>query len=435
MKHPIQKILEKRKTGERVGIYSACSAHPYVLQAVIKRAKETNSVAVIESTTNQVNQFGGYTGMLPADFADMVKTIVKKNDFPMERLILGGDHLGPLIWTNEEAESAMKKSEELIRQYVMAGYTKIHIDTSMKLASDSKHDMLKTEVIAERGARLCAVAVEAYETLKQQNPNVTQPVYIIGSEVPIPGGIQSDDGLHVTTPTDFQETVNSFKAAFDKHHIAKAWENIVGVVVETGVEFGDNTIYEYQPEKVQNLVATLKSYPNLCFEGHSTDYQTKYHLKRMVADGIAILKVGPALTFAMREALFALENIEKNVITDSGQWSNLTQVLEAEMLKEPKYWENHYKGNEDIQKLARKYSYSDRIRYYMSHESVESSIKVLEGNINRGNISLTLLSQFMPEQYKKVRANALKPLFGDLVIDKIADCIDDYIYAIQDEAN
>jgi D-tagatose-1,6-bisphosphate aldolase subunit GatZ/KbaZ len=134
MKHPIQKILEKRKTGERVGIYSACSAHPYVLQAVIKRAKETNSVAVIESTANQVNQFGGYTGMLPADFADMVKTIVKKNDFPIENLILGGDHLGPLIWTNEEAESAMKKSEELVRQYVMAGYTKIHIDTSMKLA-------------------------------------------------------------------------------------------------------------------------------------------------------------------------------------------------------------------------------------------------------------------------------------------------------------
>ena len=84
-----------------------------------------------------------------------------------ELVILGGDHLGPLTWSGEPEAEAMEKSEELVRAYVKAGFTKIHLDTSMKLADDAKDEMLATEVIARRGVRLYKVCMEAYEELNQ----------------------------------------------------------------------------------------------------------------------------------------------------------------------------------------------------------------------------------------------------------------------------
>lgn len=44
----------------------------------------------------------------------------------------------------------------------------------------------------------------------------------------------------------------------------------------------------------------VNDYSHLVFEAHSTDYQTKEAYKQLVHDHFAILKVGPALTFAMR---------------------------------------------------------------------------------------------------------------------------------------
>jgi D-tagatose-1,6-bisphosphate aldolase subunit GatZ/KbaZ len=42
-----------------------------------------------------VDQFGGYTGMTPADFRGFVCQLADSLDFPQSQLILGGDHLGP----------------------------------------------------------------------------------------------------------------------------------------------------------------------------------------------------------------------------------------------------------------------------------------------------------------------------------------------------
>lgn len=148
-------IIARHKAGEHLGICSVCSAHPMVIEAALRFDAHSDNKVLIEATSNQVNQFGGYTGMRPADFRDFVFTIAKEVGFPLERLILGGDHLGPNCWQNETAETAMEKSVDLIKAYVAAGFTKIHLDASMSCADDPVP--LDPKVVAERAARLCKI--------------------------------------------------------------------------------------------------------------------------------------------------------------------------------------------------------------------------------------------------------------------------------------
>ena len=166
-------------------------------------------------------------------------------------------------------------------------------------------------------------------------------------------------------------------------------------------KFSDDTVTEYDREKAKELVAALPGYPGLAFEGHSTDYQTKECLRAMVLDGVRILKVGPALTFAAREGLFALEGIEKELC--EGELSNFRGTLEGVMRGDDRYWKKYYHGapREVAVKLA--YSYSDRSRYYMGDRAVQDSARALYKNVNRAKPPLSLLRQYMPAQYDRVR--------------------------------
>lgn len=430
--HPLKDIVRKQKNGSAEGIYSACTANEYVIAAAMERAAKSNDYLLIEATANQVNQFGGYTGMTPVDFRAFVYGLAKKVNFPMDKIILGGDHLGPLTWSNEEEESAMKKSCQLINDYVLAGFTKIHIDTSMRLKDDSTNEALSTQVIAKRGAILCEVAEEAYRQLSKRDCNALRPVYVVGSEVPIPGGSQSEEeGVQVTRVCDLVETIETFKTEFYKLNLIDAWDNVVAIVVQPGVEFGDETIHEYNREAARELCSALKNYPNLVFEGHSTDYQTPAALREMVEDGIAILKVGPALTYALREGLFALNRIEEELFryNPDVRLSNFAAVLDEAMLQNPTNWAKHYHGSGIKLRLARKYSLSDRSRYYLPDNSVRDSIQRLLKNLNSINIPLTLISEFMPMQYNKIRKGELSSNPESILKDRVVDCIDDYMYA------
>lgn len=432
--HPLKNLVLKQKQGIPAGIYSACSANEYVIEAAMERAMETGGLVLIEATANQVNQFGGYTGMKPEDFKAFVFKIAEKIHFPAEKLILGGDHLGPLTWKNEKSHTAMEKSCELLRQYVLAGFTKIHIDTSMHLADDNIAEKLDTGVIAERGAALCKVAEAAYEELLKIDKNALQPVYVVGSEVPIPGGSQEEEeGIQVTKVSDFEATVETFRQEFYKLGLQKAWENVIAVVVQPGVEFGDETIHEYDRQAAKELCQALKKYPTLVFEGHSTDYQTPVALKEMVEDGIAILKVGPALTFALREGLFALSMIEEELFKYDPDihLSNLINVFDEAMLQNPENWKKHYHGSGTKVRFARKYSFSDRCRYYLPDANVQNSVTRLLQNLKTVTIPFSLLSEYMPIQYRKVRNGVLANDPESLLKDRVVNCIDDYLYATE----
>lgn len=429
--NPLKQIVTKQKKGEPVGIYSCCSANDYVIEAVLERAKQENSCVLIEATANQVDQNGGYTGMKPQDFYNFVMEKAMKIGFDTNRVFLGGDHLGPLTFAGKPEHEAMLDAEELVRCYVAAGFTKIHIDTSMKVADDDAHERLSDEIIARRGARLARVCEETYQELLKTNPEAVRPVYIVGSEVPIPGGAQEENaGMQVTKVADFKATVKTFEEAFAKENIQNTWEDVMAVVVQPGVEEKDAGCTEYDRERAKDLMASIKDFPNLVFEGHSTDYQTKFKLRELVEDGVGILKVGPAMTYAMREALFSLAYIEEQVLHGTGkETSHFIETLEKAMLAEPKNWSKHYHGDDHDLWFKRKFSFSDRARYYMPQSDVAAAKDMLIKNLREAGIPLSVLSQFMPVQYTKVREGELQNDPEALIKNRITNTIDEYLFA------
>ena len=164
------------------------------------------------------------------------------------------------------------------------------------------------------------------------------------------------------------------------------------------------------------------------FEAHSTDYQKAETLKQLVEDHFAILKVGPALTFAYREAVFALSNIEVEILKGKAgvRLSNLPEILEEVMLADPKSWEPYYQGDAVELRVSRKFSYSDRARYYWTQPRLQQSLIRLFENLNSYQIPETVLSQFFPVQYKRVRSGSLQQSPIELVIDYISDVIRPY---------
>jgi len=134
----------------------------------------------------------------------------------------------------------------------------------------------------------------------------------------------------------------------------------------------------------------------MVYEAHSTDYQTRDALGNLVRDHFAILKVGPGLTFAFREAVFALAMIE-NEMFSKNERSNIIQVLDKVMLKHPEHWMKYYRGNETEQAFKRKYSLSDRARYYWVQPQVWTAFERLLKNLGGKVLPHALLSQFVGE--------------------------------------
>ncbi len=425
----LREISQRNRNGEQIGITSVCSANKFVVKATLKFAHERNNYVLIEATSNQVDQYGGYTGMTPKDFAEYVYSLANEVGMPREKIILGGDHLGPNVWQKESAESSMEKAKVQIAEYVKAGFTKIHLDTSMSLGGEKTKPsgLLSAEIVAERAAELCRVAE------KTSASNDVKPVYVIGTDVPIPGGaLENEDDIRITPPEELKETIEVTKKTFFEHGLEDAWERVIAVVVQPGVEFSDSKVFEYNKIKASALVDELKNYESLVFEAHSTDYQTAEKLSEMVSDNFAILKVGPWLTFALREALFALELIEKEIFSDE-QRSDLRNVLEKTMIENPKYWEKHYKGSEKSIKLARAFSYSDRIRYYWNNKEVTATVNRLIDNLNSTEIPLTLVSQYLPNQYRAIREGSIDFSAENIISNKIEEVLKIYGYATGEE--
>jgi D-tagatose-1,6-bisphosphate aldolase subunit GatZ/KbaZ len=132
------------------------------------------------------------------------------------------------------------------------------------------------------------------------------------------------------------------------------------------------------------LSSALPETPALVYEAHSTDYQKPAALAQMVEDHFAILKVGPWLTFAFREAVFALSAIEQELLAHRRgvRLSQVREALQAAMLRNPVYWRSYYHGSEDEIQLGRIYSYSDRCRYYWGDAKVQQELAQLRANLD-----------------------------------------------------
>jgi D-tagatose-1,6-bisphosphate aldolase subunit GatZ/KbaZ len=414
----LRDLIDRNRQGQVVGVYSVCSAHPWVLEAAMRQAQEDGSLLCLESTSNQVNQEGGYTGYTPLQFVQYLHTIARRTQFSTDRLLLGGDHLGPYPWRAESAASALQKARALVQSCVSAGYVKIHLDASMACVDDGARH-LTDPVVSERAAELCKAAEESSRERPSGSPAL---LYVIGTEVPAPGG-ETVEGQppRPTTVDQVEKTLECFKAAFLARGLKEAWERVIALVVQPGVEFGDTIVFDYDRKVAEPLSRGLPSVPALVYEAHSTDYQKASALRDMVGDHFAILKVGPWLTFAFREAVFALSAVEREWL-GARRGTNLSKVreaLEAAMIRNPSHWKSYYPPQEPEAQFARKYSFSDRCRYYWPDPSVQKELEVLIANLSASEIPLTLLSQFLPQQYESVRAGEVANSPKDLIANRI----------------
>jgi len=363
--------------------------------------------------------------MRPAAFRERVLALATSVGLPHDRVVLGGDHLGPNAWQKLPAATALEKAGVMVAEYVTAGFRKIHLDCSMSCAGDAR--ALGDEVIAERNAALCEITEAAWRSAGGEPPG-----YIIGSEVPVPGGAHETlEGLSVTTPDAAAATIEAHRKAFARHRVDAAWSRVMGLVVQPGVEFDHHQVIDYVPSKAVALSRSIESVPGLVFEAHSTDYQTPTALDALVRDHFAILKVGPGVTFALREAFWALSDIGAELDLMPGE--SLKDTMLAEMRRDSRYWSGYY-PERDRQEFDLQFSLSDRIRYYWTAPVVERACaQLLEGLAARG-IPLTLISQYLPAQYAAIREGRLKNDPRELVLDGVEQVLRHYDRACRPSA-
>ncbi len=405
MSDVLRQIIRRNRAGETVAIPSVCSAQPDVLRASLDLAQRLDRHIVIEATSNQVNQHGGYSGMTPDKFIAFVNKIADDTGTDRQRVIFGGDHLGPQAWRDRDAATAMALADTMVRDYVAAGFTKIHLDCSEGCAGEPAQ--LGDAVTAERSAQLAHVCCN-------ESPDM---LFVIGTEVPPPGGARADeDGdIPATSPQAARATLEAHDQTF-----GDMADKIGGLVVQPGVEFSPTAVHHLPPNRDPQLLDALSDHPHLCLEAHSTDYQDPKVYPRLARLGFAFQKVGPALTFAYRKALYALDRLRP----DEG---SLMQAMEALMLKNPTQWQAHYTGDAQALYDQRHFGLADRIRYYWPNAQAVEAVRALLSSFDRPLRDADLASVF--NEAVLARADTLAgPQVQRLITAQIQDALAPYFF-------
>jgi D-tagatose-bisphosphate aldolase class II non-catalytic subunit len=406
----LRAIVRENRAGLRRALPSWCTAHPDTLRAIIAAHRDDDDSILIEATCNQVNQEGGYTGMTPAAFRAFVEGLMDEARVDRDRLILGGDHLGPNPWKSLAAREAMRRAGDLVRAYVEAGFVKIHLDASMRCADDQT---LSEPTIAERAAELCKVAEDA--------AHGADLAYVIGTEVPIPGGeTEALEALAVTPAENVRRTIDLHRQTFAARGVQGAMRRVIAVVVQPGVDFGNSDVVQFDRAKVGSLVESLTEFPDIVFEAHSTDFQSLRSLSDLVECRFGLLKVGPELTFAFREALFAMAAMEEVLGGIGG--SVIVKALEAAMDTAPGHWRSYVSPGPN-ERLERLFGLSDRVRYYWPDQDVAKAAAELKIRIDSTSLAPGLVSQFAD---RLAESTETCPLSQRVVRTRVGAIVDRY---------
>ena len=403
----LRQTIEANRSGHIAALPSVCSAHEVVLEASMRLAGALGRPLIVEATSNQVNQFGGYTGMKPADFVGFVRGIAEDCGFDAASIIFGGDHLGPQVWRKAPAAEAMAKAERLVADYVRAGFTKIHLDCSEGCQGEPAQ--VSDSTSATRAAALAKVC-------EATAADPSKLSYMVGTEVPPPGGAHGDgEAVTPTNPAAAEATLQAHFRAFEAEGIPEAKARIVALVVQPGVEFSPTEVHHLPAGGNPALKAVLAPHEGLCFEAHSTDYQRPGTYPALAEMGFAILKVGPALTHAYRQALYALD-----------PKSSLPEVMESLMLANPAHWQSHYHGDAATLKRLRHTGLADRIRYYWAQPEAKEAVETLMNS----PINPDLATRFSPETTARAEAlhKAGQPLARAYVLAEIQQALAPYFF-------
>jgi D-tagatose-1,6-bisphosphate aldolase subunit GatZ/KbaZ len=411
----LRQIIALNRAGEPIAIPSVCTAHPDALEASLTLAETLDQPIFVEATSNQVNQDGGYTGLKPADFIRFVKDIAANAQVGTSRILFGGDHLGPQAWRKLPADAAMQKAHQMVADYAAAGFTKIHLDCSEGCAGEPPQ--LPDAMTASRSAALAATALK-------HAPRPDQLLFVIGTEVPPPGGARTDDhgDIPPTTTQAAKATLDAHRDAFTAAQIPL--DQIGGLVVQPGVEFSPMEVHHLPVQRDPHLLDALADWPHVCLEAHSTDYQHPQAYPRLAELGFAFQKVGPALTFAWREALYALDTIRAQTGWATG--ASLPDTMEAVMLANPAHWQAHVHGPEP--RLQRHFGLADRIRYYWPDARAQQAVQRLFADLADKPLPIPLVSaHFRPAELATARESR-HPLPRALALARVQTALRPYFF-------
>ena len=345
---------------------SFCTSNFLVLKILIKFCKKNKLPLLIETTSNQVNQFGGYTNLTPKKFTKKISLYLKKEKFNQKLFFYGGDHLGPLPWKQFGQLKSLERSKKLIKSYIDSGAQKIHIDTSIKLRNDktfSKKEILKR-------------TQDLFNNLNLDKIN--NIFFVFGTEVPFAGGGTNKNQSAAKFPT--KSTIN--ESDFVKKLLLKRfnYNKYFALVIDTNMEFFNQNIIK---PNIKNLTEIVKysTKKKFYFEAHSTDYQNLNTLKKLVKNNFKFLKVGPELTHCLLKSLFLMEQFENEYIKEKKR-SLFKRKLIKEILSNKTHWKKYYneKDSTVVEKILK--GKLDRARYYLNTTKVNESIRLLEKNIN-----------------------------------------------------
>jgi len=380
----LRDFITRNRAGVPLAVPSICSSQRDVIAAAALLAKDYEAPLLVEATSNQVNQFGGYTGMRAADFISFIHGICDATGLDKAQVIFGGDHLGPQAWRGEDADTAMTKAEDLVRSFVEAGFTKIHLDCSEGCLGEAAQ--VSDEVSARRSARLARIC-------EDHAPDPDRIVYVVGTEVPPPGGARAgEDEILPTSPVSASATLAEQRRCFEHDASHAAWDRVIGLVVQPGLEFGAAHVHHFDMASPDALSCVLSDYPHMAFEAHSTDYQRPEVFPELARRHFAILKVGPALTFAYRQAVYALDHIAD--WHGIGREGRLSDTMEMLMVARPNHWSRHYAGDDDELHRLRHFSYGDRIRYYWNEPKAKQDVENVIAQLDSRRTPLPLIEQY-----------------------------------------
>ena len=355
----LKKILENK------ALPSFCTANFLVLNTLLIFCKKKKLPALIESTSNQVNQFGGYSKNHPKDFIKKINGFIKSLKINKKSVYFGGDHLGPLPWKNNKSSVALKNSIKLIDLYLKANYQKIHIDTSIQCKDDK---LIADKIIFARTEYI----LKNLTNKKKLN----KIFFVFGTEVPFAGGNDkkkfkiTQNNKIITDYQNFSKLLNSEKLSLKDF----------ALVIEPGMKFKNNSITKPNFKSFEiNRKFSKKN--KFYFEAHSTDYQDLETLKKLVKNNFKILKVGPELTYNLIKSLLFMQEIEKIFFKKN---SDFKKIIIKNMLFNNFYWKDFFNmGRKKKLEKDLLNSFYDRARYYLSIDDVMNSIKILEININK----------------------------------------------------
>lgn len=339
---------------------SLCSSNFDVLKLSMIFAKYNDLPLLIESTSNQVNQFGGYTYLKPRQFYKKLKDLAKKIKFK-NNFYIGADHLGPLPWKNLNDHVAMKNSIKLFKDVVNSGYNKIHIDTGIKLKNDK---ILSKKKIIQRCEKI-------FNSISKKKLN--NIFFVFGTEVPVAGG-----------GTLYNSKTTSLASIKDDLKYYSKLQKSFSLVIEPGLGFNNSKVFDLKIKyfKKKKILSRLS---NFSYEAHSSDFQNSLALKKLVKNNFKFLKVGPELTFFYMRAIMQMHKIEN--MNNFKKKSNIRKIISAEMNRDNKYWVNYYHGSKKKIEYLKFNSLLDRSRYYWSKKNITKSLRLLKQNINSLDIN------------------------------------------------